>query len=261
MSCKCRKCREKIEEVETYKGSTSRGVEQQSRSTYGYQQRRAADVYGSGSNGYSHINAHNQNERHRSGPVNPYQSVVSAKPASSISDLEPEKRISARSADVELGPEKKLSDRSFNTEPEKKMSIKSECSNSAILETDSNGMTLIPGQVLKFKDGISGSDNCGTIIISANGDTITFKSAGMYRFVLTFAVEDSAPNTIFISSNKSNPDHINFQTLTIYTNGVNICSTILPIKDNTEIKFRHPGGKDKSDIKFIGAVRLELYEV
>lgn len=226
MSCKCHKCRNKLAETNSFHSKPRRIPEQVS-------------VYGSGSNGYSHINTHAQIDRHRSGSVSPpHKSDVASSKLSS-----PESKSDV--AGTKLSSPKP----------------KPKSSNSAILETADEGLILVPGQVLRFNRGISGSDNNGSIVIGPTGDSITFKSAGMYRFVFTFAVEDSAPNSLYISMSKSNPDHINFQTLTVYTNGVNVCSTILPIKENTEVKFRHPGGKNKSDIKFVGPVRLELYEV
>lgn len=217
MSCRCRKCRDKLQ-IESYSKKPE-------------QLRRASNVYGS--NSHNHINAHTQNEKLRSGNVS--SPIVSAKPASSIEPIMSEKPV-------------------ISIEPKVKSS------NSAILET-SDSVTLKPGQVLKFNKGISGNDNSGGFIIGPIGDTIIFKSAGMYRFVFTFAVEDSAPNSIYIATNKSDPNHVSFQTLTVYNDGVNNCSTMLPIKENTEVKFIHPGGKNSTDIKFVGPVRLEFYEL
>lgn len=223
MSCKCSKCKKKLEEADLFYESKKHGHGQQGQYGQEPKPRSSANVYGYGSNGYSHIHS----EKQRSGSLHITNDVVSIKPVESIDAKKREEGSN---------------------------------SNSAILETG-DSLTLKPGQVIKFKKGISGSDNHGNVIISADGESIIVKSKGMYRFVLTFAVENSAPNSIFISLSKSNPDHFNFQTLTVYNDGVNICSTILPIKPNTEIKLRNPGGKDRTDINFVGPVRLELYEV
>src|SRR5690606_6252273 len=114
MSCKCRDCRQKLAEAETYKGNQKKRAPQQN--VYGQNQRHdIPDVYGSkssgssGSSAYSHVNVHAQNERHRSGDLNP-RAVVSAKPVSHIDDSRLDSRYKRKEVkhdylkDVEVKP-------------------------------------------------------------------------------------------------------------------------------------------------------------